>query len=246
VIPIRDTIVSRHPPVAMWVLIGLNTLAFAVELLLPQQELERLFYLCGLVPARYTHPAWAEQLGFPIDDYWPFLTSMFLHGGVLHVVANLWTLWIFGDNVEDKMGPVRFTVFYLVCGVVAGAVHMMANPDSTVPAIGASGAIAGVMGAYFVMFPYAQVIVLVPVFFLPLFFQVTAFFYLALWFLMQLLSGTAAVGGEATGIAFFAHIGGFVAGILLFPLFLRPRRERRPPAGDEGWIERAWSPHRHR
>ncbi len=130
---------------------------FLLEISLPEQGLERLFYLFGIVPARYTHPEWAAYVGFPVDDYWPFLTSMFLHGGWLHILANMWTLWIFGNNVEDRMGPGRFLLFYLTCGIAAGVVHLMTNPTSTVPTVGASGAIAGVMGAYFVLFPHAQV-----------------------------------------------------------------------------------------
>ena len=109
----------------------------------------------GIVPARFTHPEWALSGGFPLHGYWPFLTSMFLHGGWLHIIGNMWTLWIFGDNVEDRMGPVRFVIFYLVCGLAAGIVHCFTNPDSTIPTVGASGAIAGVMGVYFFLFPNA-------------------------------------------------------------------------------------------
>ena len=148
-LPIQDTIPRRNPPVATYVLLLINSLVFLFELTLPPAMLERLFYLFGMVPARYTHPAWALLVGFPVDDYWPFLTSMFLHGGWLHIISNMWTLWIFGDNVEDRMGPVRFVIFYMLCGVAAGVVHWFANPDSTIPAVGASGAIAGVIGRVF-------------------------------------------------------------------------------------------------
>ena len=103
------------------------------ELTLPEPVLEQLFYVFGMVPARYTHPDWAVSLGFPAEDYWPFVTSMFLHGGWLHIIGNMWTLWIFGDNVEDRMGPVRFVVFYLLCGLAAGVVHWFVNADSTSP-----------------------------------------------------------------------------------------------------------------
>src|SRR2546427_6771260 len=146
--PIGDTVPRRNVPIATWLLIVINCLVFLFETAMPQHMLERFFYLFGIVPARYTHPNWALWIGLPIDDYWPFLTSMFLHGGWVHVIGNMWTLWIFGDNVEDRMGPGRFVVFYLVCGFIAGLVHSLTNPDSTLPTIGASGAIAGVMGAY--------------------------------------------------------------------------------------------------
>ncbi len=225
--PLRDSIPSRYPPVMTWVLIGINVAVFAFELSLPHRQLENFIYLFGIVPARYTHPAWARMMGFPLDDYWPFLTSMFLHGGWLHIIGNMWMLWLFGDNVEDRMGPLRFLVFYLLCGVLSGVAHMALNPTSPVPTIGASGAIAGVLGAYFVLFPFAQVIVMVPILFFPFFFTLPAVVFLALWFLMQFLSGTVAVHGAAAGgVAWWAHVGGFVAGAVLYRFFLHP--ERRP------------------
>ena len=137
----------------------------------------------------------AASVGFPIDNYWPLLTHQFLHGGWFHIIANMWTLWIFGDNVEDRIGPGRFAIFYLLCGTIAGSTHLLTNPDSTVPSVGASGAIAGVLGAYLLFFPTARLVVLFPIFFLPLFFEVPAVFYLLIWFFSQLLSGTAAVAG---------------------------------------------------
>src|SRR5882762_10235225 len=153
-IPIRDTVPRQNPPIATWLLILANSVVFLFELTMPQPLLEQLFHLFGIVPARFTHPDWAQWIGFPLDSYWPFLTSMFLHGGWLHVIGNMWTLWIFGDNVEDRMGPARFVIFYLLCGFTAGLVHWGTNLDSTIPTVGASGAIAGVLGAYFFLFPY--------------------------------------------------------------------------------------------
>jgi membrane associated rhomboid family serine protease len=116
---IRDTIPSRNPPLATWILILVNCVVFLFELMMPSPVLEQLFHLFGIVPARYTHPDWATWAGYAVENYWPFLTSMFLHGGLLHLVGNMWTLWIFGDNVEDRMGPVRFAIFYLICGLAA-------------------------------------------------------------------------------------------------------------------------------
>ncbi len=159
-IPIRDTIPSRSAPVVTWALIAVNATVFLCELQFAPEQLEQFFYLFGMVPARYSHPEWARSIGFPIDDYWPFLTSMFLHGGWLHLIANMWTLWLFGKAVEDRMGRMRFLLFYLLAGVAAGLTHWFTNVDSTMPAVGASGAIAGVLGAYFILYPRARIIVI--------------------------------------------------------------------------------------
>jgi membrane associated rhomboid family serine protease len=243
-IPVRDTIPSRYAPVVTWALIGTNAVVFLFELSLGPAGLERFFYLFGMVPARYSHPGWASAVGFPVDDYWPFLTSTFLHGGWLHILGNMWTLWIFGDNVEDRMGGARFLVFYLLAGLAAGLTHWFTNPDSIVPAVGASGAIAGVLGAYFAMFPHSRVIVLFPVFFWPFFFELPAVTYLLFWFLSQVFGATlAGLSPEAVGgVAWSAHIGGFLAGLVLHRLFLvGSKRVRRGRYRDEYGIEAAWA-----
>jgi membrane associated rhomboid family serine protease len=242
--PIKDSIPSRSVPVATRALILINAIVFLFELGQSHESLERLAYLFGLVSARFTHPGWAESVGFPVGNYWPILTHQFLHGGWLHILANMWTLWIFGDNVEDRMGPVRFTIFYLLCGSIAGLAHVLTNPDSILPSLGASGAIAGVLGAYFLFFPTARLIVMFPIFFFPFFFEVPAVFYLAIWFFAQLFSGTLALAGpqQVGGIAWWAHIGGFVSGMLLCWLFVRgPRRSMQP---DEYGMEWAWEQRR--
>jgi len=223
-IPIRDTIPCRHFPFAVWTLIAINVGVFIYELTVPQDLTEQFIYLFGLVPARFTNPAWAAETGFP-HTYWPFLSTMFLHGGWLHIIGNMWVLLIFGDNVEDRMGPARFVVFYILCGLSAGVVHVLTNPGSTVPAVGASGAIAGVMAAYFVLYPRARIVAMFPIFFYPLFFTVPAFLYLGFWFLIQFYSGTLAIAThrEVGGIAWWAHVGGFASGILFFSFFLRRR-----------------------
>src|SRR5436309_3713012 len=215
--PIKDSVPSHSVPVVTRALILINFLVFFFELMLPQQSVEQIFYLFGIVPARFTHPDWASSVGFPIDNYWPLLTHQFLHGGWLHIIANMWTLWIFGDNVEDRMGPGRFAIFYLLCGTIAGLTHLLTNPDSTVPSVGASGAIAGVLGAYLLFFPTARLIVLFPIFFFPLFFDVPAVFYLAIWFFSQLFSGTAALAGphQVGGIEWLEQLGGFISGMRL-------------------------------
>jgi membrane associated rhomboid family serine protease len=239
--PIRDSVPSRSVPVVTRALILINVVVFFFELTLPEESIKNLFYLFGVVPARFTHPDWAADVGIPLDSYWPILTHQFLHGGWFHIIANMWTLWIFGDNVEDRMGSFRFAIFYLLCGSIAGVTHLLVNPDSAVPSVGASGAIAGVLGAYLLFFPTARLIVVFPILFFPFFFEVPAVLYLGIWFFGQLFSGTAALVGpdQVGGIAFWAHIGGFVSGLLLCGLFVRRRRRSQP---DEYGLEWAWEP----
>ncbi len=228
-IPIRDTIRAQHKPVVTLGLIGINIVFFLRELALSPFVLERFFHLWGVVPARFMHPEWAAGAGYPKAFILPFLTSMFLHGGWLHIIGNMWALWLFGDNVEDRMGHFRFFFFYILCGLVAGAANVIIYPNSRIPTIGASGAIAGVMGAYFILFPLARILVLVPVFFYPLLFEVPAVVYLFFWFFSQFWSGTLALvagKGGFGGVAFWAHVGGFIAGILLLRLFLKRKGKR--------------------
>ena len=223
--PLRDTIPSRRTPFVLWVIVLANALAFAYELSLRGGALERLIGEYGVIPARIGLTT--DGLVRAPEAYLTLVTSMFLHGGWFHVIGNLWTLLIFGDNIEDRMGHLRFLVFYLLCGVVAGGVHVYFHPASTVPTIGASGAIAGVMGAYFVLYPRARVITLIPLLFYPLFVELPAFVFLGLWLTTQVLSSSAALTAPdaAGGIAFLAHVGGFAAGFLLHWIFVR--RERR-------------------
>lgn len=242
-IPIRDTVPSRSTPIVTWGLIACNVLVFLFEIALGPEQLEAFLYLFGIVPARYTHPEWASRVGIPVGDYWPFITSIFLHGGWLHLIGNMWTLWIFGDNVEDRMGRARFLIFYLITGLAAGLTHWFTNPSSTIPTVGASGAIAGVLGAYFILYPRSRVIAVFPILFLPFFFELPAVTYLLLWFLSQVFSGTlAGLGPEGVGgVAWWAHVGGFLSGVVLHRLFLLPRRSAPLPyERDEYGIEGAW------
>ena len=224
--PLRDTIPSRRFPIVLWLLVIANALVFVYELRLSEEGIERVFQHYAIVPVRLR----LDTTAFLAEPaaYLTLLTSMFLHGGWLHVLGNLWTLCIFGDNVEDRMGPLRFLVFYLLCGALAGLVHVYFHPDSGLPTIGASGAIAGVMGAYFLLFPRARVITLIPLLFYPLFVELPAFVFLGLWFVSQLMSSTLAIADPeaAGGIAFLAHVGGFVAGVLLHRFCLRRERGR--------------------
>jgi len=241
--PIQDSVPSRSVPVVTRALILINVVVFFFELSLSRESIIQLFYLFGVVPARFTDPEGAASIGFPIGSYWSLLTHQFLHGGWLHIVANMWTLWIFGDNVEDRMGPLRFIIFYLVCGVLAALTQVLVTPDATIPSVGASGAIAGVLGAYLLFFPTARLIVLIPILFFPFFFELPAVIFLVFWFFIQLFSGTAMLASpqQVGGIAFWAHIGGFIAGMLLCIFFVRrPVRRRLQP--DEYGLEWAWEP----
>ncbi|MCX7000258.1 MAG: rhomboid family intramembrane serine protease [Candidatus Sumerlaeota bacterium] len=227
-IPIKDTIKSRHAPVMTVIIIIANVLVFIYQLNLPPNALNRFLYVWGVVPARFFRPGWAEYMGYPHRTPLPLFTSMFLHGGWFHLIANMWALWIFGDNVEDRMGHFRFPIFYILCGLIASAANMVLYHSSPIPTIGASGAIAGVMGAYFILFPGARILVLMPIFFYPLFFEIPAVVYLLFWFILQFLSGTQALlsgAGQVGGIAFWAHIAGFISGIILLRVFIRKRSQ---------------------
>jgi membrane associated rhomboid family serine protease len=226
VIPYRDTVPLQHTPWVTWSLIVLNFGVFLLTWFLPEKTLTHILYWYGLCPARFAYPKWAAWAGFPENDYAPFVTSMFLHAGWLHLVLNMWLLWIFGDNVEDRMGAVRFMCFYLFCGLTAGILQIAANPDAVAPVVGASGALAGIMGAYFFMYPYAKIEIWV--FLLPLFVKVPAIAFLGVWVIIQLYQATSGQSGVAD-VAWWGHLGGFIAGMLTHRLFLCP--ERGAPAG---------------
>jgi len=181
------------------------------------QYLQNFLFSWGLVPVNFFAPLTLSISGI-VERMLPFITSMFLHGGWLHFLGNMLYLYIFGDNVEDRLGHFRYLVFYLLCGLASGVSHLVINWHSNVPTIGASGAIAGVMGAYFILYPRAKVLTLVPIFFFFQFVELPAFLFLGIWFLFQFLSAAGA-SGQAGGIAWWAHIGGFVFGVIFLKLF---------------------------
>ncbi|RMD61175.1 MAG: rhomboid family intramembrane serine protease [Alphaproteobacteria bacterium] len=234
--PIEAAVPVRYPPFVTWGLIAVNALVFLYQISLPPQMLEAFIYRYALVPARYAHPEWAAWIGLPPGDYLPFLTNMFLHGGWLHVISNMWTLYIFGPAIEDRLGKGRFLVFYLVCGIGASVAHLAANADSAIPALGASGAIAGVIGAYMRLFPLARVIVLIPILFLPYFIELPAAIFAGLWFVLQLIQGVGEFFAPSSGggVAWWAHVGGFVFGWLIIRMIHRSARTYRPFQRDEG------------
>lgn len=223
-IPFRDDVPCRHTPWVTWSLIGVNVAVFVVMRFMPEQEQYRLFNLFGLVSARYTSEVWSQWAGVSASDYTPFFTSMFLHGGWAHLVLNMWLLWIFGDNIEDRMGPLRFLSFYLFSGLVAGGLQLSFSPTSVVPTVGASGAIAGILGAYFFLYPYARVIIWV--LFLPLFVPVPAIAFIGVWVIIQLYKATTgmALGQSFSDVAWWGHLGGFICGMLSHRLFLLRER----------------------
>jgi membrane associated rhomboid family serine protease len=216
VIPIRDVIPSRTTPVVTVLIIAINAVVFLYQQTLSEPELLRFVHSYALVPVAFSIPA--------------VLTSMFMHGGWMHFLGNMLFLWIFGDNVEDRVGHGRFVLFYLLCGAAAALAQVWMSPASRVPMVGASGAIAGVMGAYFVMFPHSRVLTLIPIFFFIELVEVPAIFFLGIWFLLQFLSGVTSLGApraqDVGGVAFWAHVAGFVAGVIWIFVFRRPERQR--------------------
>jgi rhomboid family protein len=213
-IPLRDVIPSRTTPYVTITIIVLNAIAWFFELSLPDDTRQVFLTAYGVVPAHFQ----AVTL----------FTSMFLHGSWMHVIGNMWYLWIFGDNVEDRVGHFRFIFFYLLCGSVAATGQIAMDPSSTLPTIGASGAIAGVMGAYFVLYPRSRVLTLVTIIFFWEIIELPAILLLGFWFLLQLVSAgavavTASTGGGGGGIAFMAHVAGFLTGIAAVYVLRRPQ-----------------------
>jgi membrane associated rhomboid family serine protease len=236
-LPLRDTIRSQQFPLVNWLLIAANTLVFLGEVSLPESELNRLIMEWGLIPARLHLTAPLTVLENP-QALLTLFSHMFLHGGWLHFLSNVWILYIFGDNVEDRMGSGRYLFFYLISGLAAGLAQAGIDVSSAIPSIGASGAIAGVLGAYFLMFPHARVITLIPLFFIPWLIEVPAILYLGFWFITQLFSGVSELNmaDQMSGIAWWAHIGGFLFGVLFYRLFT----PRRHPAYTRQYPDEYW------
>ncbi len=224
-IPLRDNIPSRRVPLVTYALIAVNVFVYLLVQPGVGTRAGLLFtFEWGLVPAdllggepRFPHPV-------PVS--WTAITSMFLHGSVFHILGNMWYLWLFGDNVEDVMGRARFLVFYLLCGVAAAAAQVIMSPTSRVPMVGASGAISGVLGGYLLLYPRARILTLVPIFFFIQILEIPAIIVLGLWFAAQVFNGLGTISFEGGGVAFFAHIGGFLAGMALVHFFRRRQRPR--------------------
>lgn len=216
-IPLRDTISSKNYPIVNNTIIVINILVFILELT-QGTNLGRFLYTYGLVPARYSNPNIGSYFSISLQIF-SFFSFMFLHGGFWHLLGNMWSLYIFGDNVEDCLGSFRYIIFYLFCGFASGLSHLLFNFHSNMPTIGASGAIAGVMGAYFILYPKSRILTLIPVFIIPFFIEIPAFYFLAVWFILQFISA-AGSQGNISGIAWWAHIGGFIFGMIFLKITL--------------------------
>ena len=210
-IPIRDEIPTRRVPIINYLLIAANILVFVLMLLAGSAQ-EALVYQFAMIPANFTN-------GVDLGDVIDIFTSMFMHAGLAHIAGNMLYLWIFGDNVEDRLGPVKYLAFYLMGGVVASLTHLLTNPGSQIPTVGASGAIAAVLGAYLVLFPQSRIMTFIPLGFFMRLTAVPAIIVLGFWFILQLFSGVMSLGqADVGGVAFWAHIGGFVAGVVMAKL----------------------------
>jgi len=241
-IPLKDDIPSRTFPIVNILLIIANIFFFIVEVSFGE-KLTLLFNHFGVIPAKFfaSYYIATDRVVYigTADRIVPLFTSLFLHGGWFHLLGNMLYLYIFGDNVEDRMGHIRYLIFYILCGLIANLTHIVLNPESKIPSVGASGAIAGVLGAYMLLYPTARVVVLVMLLFYIDFVALPALIVLGLWFIIQFFSGLLSLGvqnASGGGVAWWAHIGGFVAGMTL--VFLFKRRDYRPVGRDMWWIRR--------
>jgi membrane associated rhomboid family serine protease len=205
-------------------IIAVNALVFMLELELSPKATFDLLQRFGLIPAKLTEAIFNTP--GELSAYWPLITNLFLHGGWMHIIGNMWYIHIFGDNIEDRLGKLRFFFFYLICGIIANLTHVLIDPASSVPTIGASGAVSGILGAYLVTYPRAKVLTFIPIFFFQLF-EIPALLFLGFWFIMQLQYGTLSLFSTGANIAWWAHIGGFIAGMVLIKWFTPERRYRR-------------------
>ena len=233
--PLKDDNPIHITPVITWALIAINVVVFFYQISLGPKAHEYFFYQFGAIPAVVVGQ---QSLPSNIAAIPPFLsvfTSMFLHGGWMHLIGNMWFLWIFGNNIEEAMGAARFIAFYLICGVLASWSHIASDPASIIPSIGASGAIGGVMGAYIMLYPRARVWTFIFLFFFVRLLYIPAGIILGYWFFIQLINGSTAGNQSGGGVAFWAHVGGFLAGVLLVGIFKKkkvrffnpPRYEKR-------------------
>ena len=224
-IPIRDQIKTRRTPVVNYILIALNVIVFILGWLVGAGQNDALTYEFALIPVNFISTP--SDLGNIRDIF----TSMFMHAGLLHLAGNMLYLWIFGDNVEDRLGHGRYLLFYLAGGVVASLTHVLTNPASAVPTVGASGAIAAVLGAYLVLYPQSRILTFIPIGYFMTLKLVPAIIVLGMWFILQLFNGVLSLGGpDVGGTAFWAHIGGFVAGMLMAWIFGRKKNIKREPS----------------
>ncbi|MCF6203265.1 MAG: rhomboid family intramembrane serine protease [Methylococcaceae bacterium] len=228
-IPIRDNIYCKKKPYVSWGIMAVCMVIFLLMKLMPLETQRQLTYLYGMVPIRYSNPQWAVAFGLPPDKFLSFLTNLFLHGGWVHLVFNMWFIWIFANSIENRMGHIRFLFFYLICGFIATFAQWYFDRQAVIPIVGASGAIAGILGAYFFLYPYARIVIWLPLLFLPIFFELPAISFLGFWVIMQMYKASTPLvfEGITTDVAWWAHLGGFVAGSFLYPLFLKGEEKNK-------------------
>ena len=220
--PLKDDIPTDKPPIVTIALIVINALIFFYQISLGE-DFQYLIVKLGAIPYEITHQSEiTQEAPFPVNM--TLLTAMFLHGGWFHIIGNMLYLWIFGNNIEDKLGHFKFIIFYLLSGVIASLVFVVTSPNSTIPMVGASGAIAGVLGAYLLKFPHARILTLIFLGFFVRIVRIPAVYVLGFWFIIQLIYALPSIGSNTGGVAWFAHIGGFVAGMGLFKVFSLMRR----------------------
>jgi|UniRef100_A0A7V3RG87 membrane associated rhomboid family serine protease len=216
-IPLRDEIESYSKPFVTYFILALNILVYLFEFLIGEYK-EQFIYQFGAIPYELFNPS-------GIKTYFTVLSSMFTHANFMHLAGNMLFLWVFADNVEDFMGHIKFLFFYIICGVAAVFAHSLTAPTSKIPMVGASGAVSGVMGAYLVYFPSARILSLIPLGFFLRITYLPSLFFIGIWFFYQFLFGFASLGFKGGGVAYFAHIGGFIMGVLLALIFRRRRKE---------------------
>ncbi|SHE76008.1 Membrane associated serine protease, rhomboid family [Marinitoga hydrogenitolerans DSM 16785] len=221
--PLRDINPSSKKPIVTIILIVINTIIFIFEIILPPEIREMFINNFGFTPVELTKGIVYGDLRYIILNFFTILTSMFLHGSFMHIIGNMWSLWLFGDNVEDKLGHFKFLLVYIISGYIASFTHYIFNINSPVVAIGASGAIAGVIGIYFVLFPFAKIQTLFLLLWFPFFVNIPAFIFIGLWFLTQVFNGLLSLVGPyyGSGVAWWAHIGGFIYGTYLAEKYKR-------------------------
>jgi membrane associated rhomboid family serine protease len=217
--PLKDDNPTTITPVVTWILIAINVVVFLYQVSLGPRASQLFVYQFGAIPAVVTGDQSLPGNLVAVPPFLSIFTSMFLHGGWMHLIGNMWYLWIFGNNIEEAMGSLRYLLFYIICGFLASLSHILSNVGSTLPSIGASGAIAGVLGAYILLYPRARVLTLIFLGFFIRLLYIPAGFILGFWFILQLLSGSMSGGQQGGGVAFWAHIGGFIAGVLLVGVF---------------------------
>ncbi len=238
-IPIRDNIDSQTTPYVSWAIMVICIAIFLTMKIIPYETQRQLIYLYGMMPVRYSNPQWALAFGLPPDYCLSFFTSLFLHADWVHIITNMWFIWIFAKNIEDRMGHIKFLVFYLACGLMATYVQWYFEPDLAIPIVGASGAIAGVLGAYFFISPFARVVIWLPLFFLPIFFELPAIAFLGFWIIIQFQNATSSIVFDniALDVAWWSHLGGFIAGAILHLFFINEIKKEDRSDNDDSEVE---------